>query len=146
MTHTVTFETTLFSSDGRNTGIEVPAGLLEGWGRGKRVPVLVDVNGFVYPSTTATMRGKLLLPFSADKRRATGIAAGDAITVTLTLDTSERGVDLPDDLVAALDAAGLRAAFDALAPSRRKEHIRSVVEAKQAATRERRIAAVVLSM
>ena len=52
-----------------------------------------------------------------------------------------------DDLGAALDAdPRVRAAFDALAYSHRKEHVRSVVEAKRPETRERRIAAVVAKL
>ncbi len=69
--------------------------------------------------------------------------AGDTVDVLVEPDDAPREVALPDDLTAALDAEpGLRAAFDALAPSRRKEHARSVADAKKAETRERRIAAV----
>lgn len=146
MAHTATFQTTLLSIDGRNTGIEVPGEILAEWGVGKRVPVIVNVNGFEYPSTVASMGGRLLLPFSADKRKTTGLGADDPITVTLTYDPGERAVEVPDDLAAALAAAGVRDAFDNLAPSHRKEHVRSVVDAKQAATRDRRIAAVVAKL
>lgn len=54
-----------------------------------------------------------------------------------------RDVEVPADFAAALDAAGLRSAFDGLAPSHRKEHVRAVEEAKTDATRQRRIAAAV---
>jgi len=40
----------------------------------------------------------------------------------------------------------VRAAFDALAPSARKEHARSVADAKRADTRARRVAAVVAAL
>jgi len=50
---------------------------------------------------------------------------------------------VPTDLASALDAAGAHAAFDALSPSRRKEFVRGIVEAKQPATRERRVQAAV---
>ena len=53
---------------------------------------------------------------------------------------------MPEDLAAALDAAGVRPAFDALAYSPRKEHVRAIEEAKAAATRERRIAACVAKL
>ena len=46
---------------------------------------------------------------------------------------------MPEDFAAALEAAGLRAAFDGLAPSHRKEHVRAITEAKAAETRQRRI-------
>lgn len=139
------FETTLLQM-GDNTGIEVPPEVVEGLGGGKRAAVTVDVNGYVYSSTMAVMGGRQLIPFSADKRKATGLAGGDAITVELTLDTAERTVELPDDLAAALAEAGVRAAFDALAPSTRKAHAGSVAEAKAPETRARRIGKIVAAL
>lgn len=132
------FETTL-SQIGNNTGIEVPAEVVEALGGGRRAAVVVDVNGYVYPSTLAVMGGLQLIPFSADKRAATGLSGGDPIVVELRLDTAPRTVEVPDDLAAALDAAGARAAFDALAPSARKAHVANVEGAKTADTRARRI-------
>lgn len=132
------FETTL-SQIGNNTGIEVPAEVVEALGGGRRAAVVVDVNGYVYPSTLAVMGGRQLIPFSADKRAATGLSGGDPIVVELRLDTAPRTVEVPDDLAAALGAAGARAAFDALAPSARKAHVANVEGAKTADTRARRI-------
>ena len=136
------FDTTL-SQTGNNTGIEVPPEVIDELGGGKRPAVVVDVNGYVYASTVGVMGGRFLIPFSSDKRAATGLSGGDAITVTLTLDTTPRTVEVPDDLAAALAAAGVRAQFDALSPSARKAHVTSVESAKAADTRARRITAVV---
>lgn len=136
------FDTTL-SQTGNNTGIEVPPEVIDELGGGKRPAVVVDVNGYVYASTVGVMGGHFLIPFSSDKRAATGLSGGDAITVTLTLDTTPRTVEVPDDLAAALAAAGVRASFDALSPSARKAHVTSVESAKAADTRARRITAVV---
>lgn len=47
---------------------------------------------------------------------------------------------VPEALLAALDAAGLRATFDALAPGYRREYAAWIADAKADATRERRIA------
>ncbi|MEV7828190.1 YdeI/OmpD-associated family protein [Microbacterium enclense] len=136
------FDTTL-SQTGNNTGIEVPPEVIDELDGGKRPAVVVDVNGYVYASTVGVMGGRFLIPFSSDKRAATGLSGGDAITVTLTLDTTPRTVEVPDDLAAALAAAGVRASFDALSPSARKAHVTSVESAKAADTRARRITAVV---
>lgn len=136
------FETTMAQS-GNNTGIPVPEDVVAALGGGKRAAVSVTVNGYAYRSTIASMGGRYLIPFSSDKRTTTGIGGGDAIVVDLELDTAPRTVEVPDDLAAALEAAGLRAAFDALAPSHRKAHVTAVTEAKSPATRERRIAAAV---
>ena len=126
---------------GNNTGIPVPEEVVTALGGGKRAAVSVTVNGYAYQSTLASMGGRFLIPFSADRRKETGIAGGDAIVVDLELDAAPRTVEVPADLAAALDVAGLRAAFDALAPSHRKAHVTAIEEAKTAATRERRVAA-----
>lgn len=136
------FATTL-SQTGNNTGIEVPPEVIDELGGGRRPAVVVDVNGYVYASTVGVMGGRFLIPFSSDKRAATGLSGGDAITVTLTLDTTPRTVEVPGDLAAALAAAGVRASFDALSPSARKAHVTSIESAKAADTRARRITAVV---
>ncbi|QHT55315.1 DUF1905 domain-containing protein [Cellulomonas sp. H30R-01] len=138
-----TFRTVLIRSGANNVGIDVPEELVLGLGAGRRPPVVVTLNGYTYRSTVAPMGGRFLVPVSAAVRAASGVAGDEEHDVTLVLDDQPRTVELPEDLAAALDAAGLRAAFDALAPSHRKEHVRSVVDAKQRTTRERRVAKVV---
>jgi len=59
-----------------------------------------------------------------------------------TLLDSVEALKVPDDLRKALGAAG-RPMFDALTPGRKKEHLRSLVTAKRAETRARRIADIV---
>jgi len=139
------YETTLFQT-GNNTGVPVPAEVLDELGGGKRPAVNVSVNGFEYRSTVASMGGQYLIAFSSDKRAATGLKGGDAITVELTLDTAPRTVEVPDDVAAALAAAGLRQAFDALPPSHQKAHITSVESAKAPETRARRVEAIVAQL
>jgi hypothetical protein len=140
------FSTTMFQ-DGNNTGIEVPADVVAALDAGKRPAVVVNVNGYEYRSTVAPMGGKYLLPFSAERRRESGINGGDAIDVELTLDTAPRTVEVPPDLRAALDASPTAAAaWEKLSYTYRKEHARSVLDAKKAETRTRRIAAVVAKL
>jgi hypothetical protein len=140
------FSTTMFQ-DGNNTGIEVPADVVAALDAGKRPPVVVNVNGYEYRSTVAPMGGKYLLPFSADRRKESGIQGGDEIDVKLTLDTAPRTVEVPDDLRSALDASDTAAAaWEKLSFTHRKEHVRAVLDAKKAETRTRRIAAVVAKL
>lgn len=54
-----------------------------------------------------------------------------------------RNTPPPNDLKAALTKARLLEAFEKTAPSRRKEFVRQVEDAKTAETRERRISKVV---
>jgi uncharacterized protein YdeI (YjbR/CyaY-like superfamily) len=60
--------------------------------------------------------------------------------------SEERTVDVPADLAQALGAANVRAAFDAMAFSHRKEWVRAVLDAKRDETRAKRIAECVAAM
>lgn len=142
-----TFATTLIQDEGMNaTGIQVPDDVVAALGKGKRPPVKVTVNGYTYRSTVATMNGVFMISFAADHRKASGIQAGDSIEVTLELDDAPRTVEVSPQLAAALDAAGLRAAFDALAYSVRKEQSRQVTDAKTEETRQRRITKILTQL
>lgn len=137
------FTTKMFQT-GNNTGVPVPAEVVEALGGGRRPAVSVMVNGYAYRSTIASMGGQFLIPFSADKRRESGISGGDSIDVELALDTVPRTVEPPADLAAALAAVpGAQEAFRALSPSRQKAHVTSIDDAKTDATRQRRITKVV---
>jgi hypothetical protein len=88
------------------------------------------------------MGGRSLIPLARVHREAAGLKAGDAVTVTLTVEDGPRDVDVPALLAAAVKDAGLTERFAQLAYSRRKEFARQVIEAKAEATRDRRIAKV----
>lgn len=116
-------------------------------GAGKTPPVRFTVNGVTVDGRIGRMGGENLMGFNKAVRDKLGVAAGDEITVTIELAGGPPPVDVPADLAAVLDAdPALRAAFDALAPSHRKEHARSVADAKRPDTREKRIAAVVSAL
>ncbi|KQQ05383.1 MULTISPECIES: YdeI/OmpD-associated family protein [unclassified Rathayibacter] len=139
------FTTTLFRI-GNNTGIEVPPEVLDALGGGRRPAVSVVVNGYAFAGTVGAMAGRALISFSADKRAATGLTGGETIEVDLELDTAPREVVVPEDLAAALAAAGLVEAFAALAPSARKAHVTAVDGAKTPETRSRRVSAIVAKL
>ncbi|CAM3211083.1 YdeI/OmpD-associated family protein [Asticcacaulis taihuensis] len=146
-TTTLKFRTVVDRPEARDTaGIVVPPEIVEALGKGKRPPVRVTINGYTYRSTIAVMGGRYLLPLSMENRKPAGVSAGDEVEIHLALDTEVRTVEVPDDLAAALDAAGKRDAFDTLAFTYRKEHVRSVTEAKAAETRARRIAKVLTTL
>ena len=139
------FRTTLVSM-GNNVGIEVPEEVVLGFDAGRRVPVRVTLNGHTYDSTIAVMGGRYLVPVAKANREAAGVAGGEEHEVTLVHDPAPRSVEVPDDLAAALTEASVRDSFDALSASRRKEHVRSVSEAKTEVTRQRRLTKVVDSL
>jgi len=134
---------TELSAFGKNTGIVVPPELIEQLGQGQRPPVAVEVNGHEFRTTVGVMAGKHLVPISAAIRSAAGLAAGDAIDVTLTVDTTPRTVDVPADLAAALEAGGVRPFFDTLSNSLQRFHVDNVNGAKTDDTRAKRVAKAV---
>ena len=136
---TVSFETTL-TAFGNNTGIVVPPEAVDALGAGQRPPVDVDLNGYRYRTTVATMQGRSLVSVSAAVRKATGLAGGDPITVTLTLNQSPRELEVPDDFAAALEEhPGTEEFFASLANSLQRYHVDQVAGAKTDETRRRRI-------
>jgi len=134
-----TFKTTLHQT-GNNTGIVVPAEIVEALGGGKRPALNVTVNGFAYRSSLATMGGQYMISFSSDKRVATGLNGGDKIAVTLELDTAPRVMDVPPDLQKALEKdKAAKAYFATLTYSNQRRHIDPINDAKTPETRARRI-------
>ncbi len=141
------FKTIVAGEIGSPTGIEIPAEAMTELGPKKNPAVIVNLSGYVYPSTVAVMGGKFMLPLSAAHREASGLKAGDPVDVTLELDLEPRTVEIPDDLAAALaQREGATDAFDKLAFSKRKEFVRQVVEAKALETRVRRIEKIVTGL
>jgi Bacteriocin-protection, YdeI or OmpD-Associated/Domain of unknown function (DUF1905) len=131
----------VLAAHGNNTGIVVPPEVIEQLDAGRRPPLSVDLNGHVFRSTVGVMSGQYLIGVSAAIRKATGLGAGDAIHVKLTVDSSPRSVEIPEDLAAALAAAPEAAAFfGRLSNSLQRYHVDQVSSAKTAETRERRIA------
>ncbi len=127
------------------TGLQVPDDVVEALGAGKRPPVVVTVGGYTYRTTVAPMGGAFWVPLAAEHREAAGVQADEEVDVSVVLDTAPREVGVPEDLAAAFDDA-VRAQFDALAYSHRKEWVRWVEEAKKPETRAARIEKTVESL
>lgn len=134
------FKTTVMQAEGMNaTGIVVPDAVVAKLGPSRKPKVVITLKGYTYRSTVAVMDGQFLLPLAKEHRDNAGVKAGDKVEVILEVDDAPRQVEVPKDLAAALKKAGLRAAFDALAFSHRKEHVRAIEGAKALETRLRRI-------
>ena len=90
------------------------------------------------------MGGRYLVGVAAAHRAAAGVAGGEEHEVTIEHDTeSADGRDAaatwtPRSRVLACVSASTRSAYSA-----RKEHVRSVEDAKQAETRQRRVTKII---
>ena len=121
------------------TGITIPFDVEEVFGA-KRVPVKATVNGAVYRGSIVRMAGKHMLGIPKAFREAAGIQAGDNIVITLEKDQDERNVIVPADLVKALNKdKSLKALWEKLSYTIRKEQARGLEEAKSPETRARRL-------
>lgn len=113
----------------------------------KVFPVLVSVGEKQARLRLMRMAGENLIGLSKANRAALGIEIGDTIEVVIRPDTAERTVAVPALLQEALDAdAAAKASFEALSFTRRKEMAASIAEAKQEATRERRLAKILAEL
>lgn len=143
----VAFRTTVLLGGKTATGIEVPEELVAALGSSKRPPVHATIAGYTYRTTVAPMRGRFMVPISADIRERAGVAAGDEVDVELVLDTEPREVAVPPDFAQALAEDGEAERFFAsLSYSNKQRFVLSIEGAKTAATRERRIATSVTTL
>jgi hypothetical protein len=106
----------------------------------KRFPVVAVVNGYTWRTSVARMHGEFMVGLNREVREGAGVAAGDAVTLELTLDTEPRTVEVPPALAQALDSdPEAKATFEGMAFTHRKEFARWIEEAKREDTRERRV-------
>ncbi|MGC3862230.1 YdeI/OmpD-associated family protein [Micromonospora chersina] len=106
----------------------------------KAFPVRVSVNGVTLPLRVARMGGENLIGLSRAAREQAAVSIGSAYEVGIAPDVGTRAVEVPEDLAGALAGdAEAQVAFEALAPSHRKEFVRWITEAKREATRAQRV-------
>jgi hypothetical protein len=120
--------------------VRVPAEITEALGTKGPVLVLARVNESepFQVSLFPVGGGQHYIRIKAKVRRETNTKTGDPIQIQFTvLDRAD--VDLPDDLVSALQAEGVEEAFKSLPPGKQNFIIRRIDEAAKPETRERRI-------
>lgn len=107
----------------------------------KQPPVLVTIGATTQRLRITRMGGPVCIGLSKAARAGLGVQIGDEVDVVIELDEAERTVEVPDDLAAALaDDPAAEQAWAGLSYTRRKEIAQSLTQAKQQATRQRRLA------
>lgn len=134
----VTFSTVVIP-DGNHASLAIPDSVLAELKTNRRAPLRVTINGHTYQSTATGVGGECRVVFPSADRKSSGVTGGDTVTVHLELDDGYREVDIHPNLVAALEASGLRNVFETMTYSRRKEIARGVSEVKTDETRSRRV-------
>lgn len=106
----------------------------------RNAPITLTIGDATVRTRIGQMGGRNMVGLSKERREALEVEAGDEVDAVIALDTDEREIALPPELEDALaDDPTAKAAFDALAPSKRKELARSIGDAKAPETRQRRL-------
>ena len=128
---------------GTAVGIEVPAEKMAELGPAKRYPVVVTVNGYSYRNSVSWYKGAFMIAFSAENRAAAGLTDGGEVEVSLELDDAPRVLELTDDLITALNGAGVYERFRELSYSRQRGLAEPWMAAKSQETRDKNLAKIV---
>jgi hypothetical protein len=134
------FKVTILSTGKNTAGIKIDPAVPEALGGGKTPLVSVTLNGFTYASKIASMRGDLWIPVSAEIREKAKVEAGGTYDIAIVLDSAPRVIEPTADLAAPLAADPVaQAAWDKLAPSRKKAYVTTIEGTKSRETRARRV-------
>jgi Domain of unknown function (DUF1905)/Bacteriocin-protection, YdeI or OmpD-Associated len=138
------FKVKLFGQEGSQVAaLKPPFDVVEVFQRKGRVPVRGTMNGFPFRSSLMNMGGGHMMVVNAELRAGAKCKAGDTVSVVMELDEEVRKVELPAYLnkIIAADAKA-KHAWDRLAFTHQKEHVRAIEGAKREETRQKRIAAM----
>jgi hypothetical protein len=136
------FDAVLGGDAGDLPAVVLPDQVAAAMGERARIPVAGTINGVAFRGSTMPMGdGRHCVGFRKEIRaQAGGIELGDRVSIEIARDDAPRTVALPDDLAAALDAdPPVRAAFDAMSYTHRREWAEAVEGARRPETRARRI-------
>jgi hypothetical protein len=110
------------------------------YGTRGRVPVKATFDGEPYSGSIMNMGNGPMIGVLKAIREKIGKGEGDSVRVTIERDTAERTVEIPADLQKLLNKnKAAKAAFEKLAFTHKREYVRHIEEAKQDATRQRRL-------
>ena|SRR5438270_3223263 len=119
--------------------IEIPKRIMDGFGGRVRVKVRATLNGFTFRTTIFSMKGCVGIPVRRDVQHGAGIGPGLPVKVELEEDLAPRRVAVPPVLKKALGTKAVRAAFESLSYTRRKELVAAINEARKPETKASRI-------
>jgi hypothetical protein len=122
-----------------------PFDVMEVFGTRARVPVRGTINGFPFRSSLMPMGGCHRMVVNREIRDGASVKAGDIVEVVMERDEQARTIEAPASLKKQLAKnKTAKASWEKLAFTPKKEIARSVLDAKQEATRARRLAKAML--
>ena len=120
--------------------VRIPAEVEAAFGK-KRVLVNAWIDGEPYRGTLVRMGTPCqILIILKEIREKIGKGAGDEVEIVVEEDTKPRVVEIPEDLQQAFkENPAAKQAFEKLSYTHRKEHVKSILDAKSMETRRARI-------
>jgi hypothetical protein len=136
--------TTEIHQIGINPYVDVPGEIRVAMGKKGNLPVKGTVNNFPFRSTLVPVRGGLhRLYMNTEMRKRAGVGVGDRVEILLDYDPDPRPEPIPEPLTRALEQnGGVKSAWEALSPSRRREILRYLNSLKSPAAIQRNVAKV----
>jgi hypothetical protein len=143
MAEDLRFRGVIEAARGGGAVVLVPVDVATALGGLKQMRVFGTIGGATeFRSSTMPYRGGLYMGVHKATRDAAGVVIGEEIEVVISRDDSPRVLEMPPELDAALTAEPeLRARFDRLSFSHRREYADSIAEAKRPETKARRLEA-----
>ena len=120
--------------------IHFPYDVEESFGTKGQVKVNATFDGIPYRGSLANMGAGHILILRKDVKAKVSKSHGDIVKVTVQKDTAERMVEVPQALQQALDTdKNIKAFYDSLSYTNRKEYARWIDTAKKEETKVRRL-------
>jgi hypothetical protein len=145
MPETVRFRSTIEAaragtSTGGGAAAKIPDELVQPLGGLKQMRMNATLNGIAFKTSTMPYRGGFYVGVHKAVREQAGVGFGDEVELELTRDESPRTFEMAPELEAALATdSGLRARFDALSYTNRKEMSESIRTAVKPETKASRL-------
>jgi hypothetical protein len=140
MTKKHTFKAVIIDAGGGGAFVEVPFDVEKAFGS-KKPKVKAMIEGVPYRGMLVRMGGpNHILIILKGIRGQIGKTFGDEIQVSVELDTEERVIEIPKDLMKELKKdKDAKAFFDKLSYTHQKEYVNWINEAKKPETRQNRV-------
>ncbi len=136
MTRTHGFRSTIEAAAGGGAAARIPDDLVDPLGGRRQMRTNATLNGIAFKTSTMPYRGGFYVSIHKAVRDQARVSIGDEVDFELTRDDSPRALELAPELEEALMAGPeLRARFDALSFSRRRELADPVRQAVKSETR-----------
>lgn len=135
------FKTEIFTGGGNTAGFWIPEEVVMSFGKGKKFPVVVTINGYTYRNTVASYDSKFAIGLSMEHREKSGLKVGDKVEVDLEYDDKPRVVEVPAELQAELEKdRKAQEFFNSLSNSHKKQYTLWIEGTKNPETKARRVA------